>query len=310
MSKLLIEASIPVQASLSNVFDAVADFHRRAAWSPWLCAEPDAKVTISEDGCSVGATYVWEGEVIGAGDLQRVEVDQNRILKERLRIRKPFPSQSDITFTFEPQGEGALVTWRMDGSWPWFLFFMKAQIQTVIWMDFQRGLKMLKDYVETGEVHSSSSIPGIRSNPRMQVVGIRRKVPYEQINQIMSELYSRLPEEFARAGLPTEDHPVAVYHEFNMKERIFDLTAGFIVSEIPASVPAPLSQCTIPAGKTFNVEHAGSYRHLGNGWFTMMFHARHRKLKQCSSGAFELYLSSGENQPDSEIRTLICMPLR
>tara|TARA_Y100001934_G_C11997707_1_gene606188 strand:- start:85 stop:234 length:150 start_codon:yes stop_codon:yes gene_type:complete len=44
MAEFSVSQSIVVDKDPETVFDAVADF---GTWSPWLIAEPDAKVTVT-----------------------------------------------------------------------------------------------------------------------------------------------------------------------------------------------------------------------------------------------------------------------
>lgn len=42
----------------------------------------------------------------------------------------------------------------MDGKLPYFMFFMVKMMKNWIGMDYERGLAMLKEFIETGEVIS------------------------------------------------------------------------------------------------------------------------------------------------------------
>lgn len=50
---------------------------------------------------------------------------------------------------------------------------MKGMMAASIGMDFDRGLRMLKDYLETGEVHSKLDYPGQTNFEGFHYVGIR-----------------------------------------------------------------------------------------------------------------------------------------
>ncbi|MEZ6060927.1 MAG: SRPBCC family protein [Planctomycetaceae bacterium] len=65
MPKFHVQRSITIDASPEEVFDRVADFGTWTTWSPWLCAEPDAEVKVSEDSSSEGSVYSWSGQIVG-----------------------------------------------------------------------------------------------------------------------------------------------------------------------------------------------------------------------------------------------------
>jgi hypothetical protein len=54
----------------------------------------------------------------------------------------------------------------MDSKQPFFQFFLKGMMTSLIGMDYERGLRMLKDYVETGSVPSTLEFPGIQEIKR------------------------------------------------------------------------------------------------------------------------------------------------
>jgi effector-binding domain-containing protein len=71
-----------------------------------------------------------------------------------------------------------------------------------------------------------------------------------------------------------------------------------------------LSLWELPAVNAFQVQHIGSYRHLGNGWSAANQLVRHRKLKQRSGGTFEIYRNWPGEVAESELVTDIYLPLK
>ena len=115
-----IERSIVIDAPTEKVYPLVADFHNWRPWSPWLITEPEAKVTVNEDGKS----YSWEGKRTGSGNMTVLDETANRFLNMELNFLKPWKSSSKVRWRFESEGEGTKVTWFMDSSLPWFMFWM------------------------------------------------------------------------------------------------------------------------------------------------------------------------------------------
>ena len=66
----------------------MSDFGTWTSWSPWLCAEPDAKVTVTQDSSSVGSIYAWEGEVVGIGEIEHRHLEPGRLIEEEIRFVK------------------------------------------------------------------------------------------------------------------------------------------------------------------------------------------------------------------------------
>ena len=135
MPKFNITRSIQINAPQQKVFDTVADYGTWTSWSPWLCAEPDAKVTVSDDSNSVGSGYSWDGEVVGAGELEHLKLVGCERIEDEIRLLKPWKSTSQVSFDVKQVVDGSELVWSMAGSLPWFMFWMKPMMQTLIGMD-------------------------------------------------------------------------------------------------------------------------------------------------------------------------------
>ena len=304
-----VSRSITINASPEDVFETVADYSRWTLWSPWLCAEPDAHVHVTDDPASVGSVYSWKGEIVGEGEIEHRRLDPGRTVEDEIRFVKPFRSQSKVVFDMKPDSRGTGLAWHIYGSLPWFMFWMRSQLEIVIGMDYERGLKMLKEYIETGVIRSKTIIRGVQPVGPLRLAGIRKQCSMSDIGPSMQSAFAEATGKLARHGLPTDREWLSVYHKFDVKRRVVDYTSGCVVPEA-VEVPADLSSWSLPATKALCVEHIGSYEHLGNAWSAAYQVARSKKLKQSSVGAFEVYKNSPETTPPAELSTEIYLPLR
>ena len=132
-----------------------SDFSTWTKWSPWLIAEPGANVTVSTDPSSVGSTYAWDGEVVGAGQLTHEKLESGTFIDDRIQFFRPFKSTNRVTFEFaDGESGGTRVTWNMYASLPFFMFWMTGMMKSMISMDYDRGLKMLKEWIETDSIRA------------------------------------------------------------------------------------------------------------------------------------------------------------
>ncbi|MEZ6097041.1 MAG: SRPBCC family protein [Pirellulaceae bacterium] len=67
MPKYHVSKSIEINAAPDRVFETIVDYGTWTSWSPWLLADPQAKVTVSEEPAKVGSTYAWIGTCTGQG---------------------------------------------------------------------------------------------------------------------------------------------------------------------------------------------------------------------------------------------------
>ncbi|MBI2478626.1 MAG: SRPBCC family protein [Planctomycetia bacterium] len=310
MPRYHVQRSIHINARPEQVFDTVADFGTWTTWSPWLCAEPDANVIVSEDASSVGSIYAWKGEIVGQGEIEHRELQPGRLIHEEIRFLKPFKSKSNVSFEMEPAGQGTKLTWHMNGSLPWFMFWMKSMMEVFIGMDYERGLKMLKEWIETGRVLSKTKIRGVESVGPLRVAGVRKKCLLSEIGPSMDAAFAEAKRKLAAHRLPTDGQPISVYHDFDMKAQVLDCTSGFMIPESATTVPSELSHWTLPATKALCVEHVGSYDHLGNAWSAAHQFARYKRRKQSKAGAFEVYKNDPKETAAADLRTEIFLPLK
>lgn len=310
MPKFHVHRSTEIIADPDKVFEVLSDFGTWTTWSPWLCAEPEAEVTISSDSSSVGSTYAWSGNVVGAGEMEHLRLEPGRKIEDVIRFSKPFKSTSQVSFDIEPVGDTTRVTWHMHGSMPWLLFWMIPQIETGIGMDYERGLKMLKEWIETGEIQSQTNIRGIETVGPLKVVGVRKTCLFDNIGPSMEAAFQEATEKMTQAQLPLDGEAFSIYHHMDTKARTFDYTSGFSVPESIGEISSEFSIWSIPQVQALAVQHLGRYDHLGNSWSAAHQCARYQKLKQSKAGAFEIYRNNCATTLPGELITDIYLPLQ
>ncbi len=302
-----VERSIVINRPIEHVFDAVTDFSQWSAWSPWLVIDHDAEVTVSDDSNSVGSIYQWEGDFTGIGEIEHVELNRPTSAYQQIRFLKPFKSKADVAFTFESVDDGngsqaTKVTWLMDGSVPFFLFFMAKTIPAYIGMDYDRGLRMPKDQIETGKVESRCEVHPNTAICQRRVVGKRLKCSLSEIGDKMGPAF-----EAVFAAMPEkcdeDDHEViAVYQSMDIKTGMLECVVGVTLDE---SIPAPggLDECTVGASNGLMIRHTGAYHHLGNAWSGAHQFAQGKKIKLAKTPGFEVYQNSPSDTADADLVT-------
>lgn len=308
MPRFRVSESTIIDAPPEKVFQMVSDFGTWTTWSPWLCAEPNAEVCVSDDPNSEGSVYAWRGEIVGQGEIEHQLLRPGQLIEDEIRFLKPFKSTSQVSFEFERVGDGTKITWNMNGSLPWFMFWMVSTMQTLIGMDYDRGLKMLKEYIETGSVASRTTIRGVETVGPIKMLGVRKTCTLDQIQSSMEDAISTTLRKLNAGNQPADGEKISVYHHFDMKSKVFDYTAGVIVPKETGD--AGLSSWEIPKSRALAVEHVGSYAHLGNAWSAAYQYARYKKLKQSKVGAFEIYKNDPDQTAPADLRTDVFLPLK
>jgi len=306
-----VQKSIEIDAPVSKVYQMVSDYRTWTTWSPWLIAEPQAKVDISDRSNQVGSTYHWSGKVVGEGRLEHLRLETDRLVEDRLDFIRPTKSKSKTGFKFEAIANRTKLVWWIDGNLPWYLFFLTPIIKTMVGMDYQRGLMMIKELAETGRITWSTEVLGIESIPPIRVAGLQAQSSVFNIEQSMEEMLVKLESEYQNQGMPKEGAMVAVYTRFKVKQGIFEYLLGRAIPDtLLIPTPSSLKEWKFPQARALHVRHTGSYKHLGNAWSIANRIAEHQKLKLNRSASFEIYTNSSHDNPEESLQTDLYLPLR
>ncbi|MEP2774338.1 MAG: SRPBCC family protein [Luteolibacter sp.] len=308
MPAFTVEKSILIEAPPETVFPLVRDFRKWKSWSPWLIAEPEAKL----DYRSNPEGYSWEGKVIGSGMMELTAVVPDKSMECRLTFLKPWKSTCCTKFTFTETPGGTRVSWIMEGSLPFFMFFMKSMMKAMIGMDYERGLKMLKDLAETGEVPSVLDFQGEEPVAGFRYVGLKNDGSITEIGKLMEADMKRLGQWIETAGVQPAGAPFTIYDKWDPAKGELAYTMAFPFSDVPESLPDGFMKGEVPDCTAYVVKHTGPYRHLGNAWAAGMMYGRSGVFKQSKTvPPFEIYHSDPSVVTDEKsIETSVYFPVR
>lgn len=300
MPKLQLSKSITINAPSDKVYKAVSDLNQWTAWSPWLIMEPEAKVTVNDDNKS----YSWEGKRVGSGNMKIIAEEANTSVDYDLNFLKPWKSQANVRFELKEKGEETEATWIMDSSLPWFMFWMKKMMVAFVGMDYQRGLNLLKDYVEDGQIHSKLEFKGQNTYTGCQYIGIKTDCGMDEIADIMQKDFTRIMEFLGENKELSAGEPFSIYHKWEMVKRKVSYTAGAPISAIPDNLPDGFISGKIPELSVYTLRHIGPYKHLGNAWSTLYNMERNKEFKHSKAHhPFETYANSPMEVSEKELIT-------
>ncbi len=302
-----VSRSIEIHAPVDRVFEAVNDFNKWVKWSPWLIMEPEVDNSVSE----AGKYNEWEGRRSGKGNMRILGEEQNKSIDIKLQFLKPFKSRSKIRFEFESTGESSKATWIMDNKMPFFFFFMKKMMEVYIGMDFERGLRMLKEYCEDGKAHSRIEFTGEEKQEAIHYVAIETECTKETMAKKMQEDFPKLFGYIGENELEMTGVFFTQYLKWNMKRNRIVYRTGAGVKSLPDKVSETIIKGTIPACKVYTLEHFGPYHHLGNAWSTLYTMQRTKDFKiNKAIYPFETYHNKPGEVPNYELHTKIHFPIK
>ncbi len=310
--KLHLERSISVSKPASVVYGIISDLNFWNTWSPWIHMEPTCKTHISGLH-GVGQSQTWDGDVIGSGKMTIEHLEGSKIVKIKLEFFKPWKSVSAVTFKItEKDPNNCEVTWIMEGTLPIFMIFFKKMMTAYMQSDFDRGLKMLKEFAETGTVPSRSSYLGQKQQEAFQIVGKTTACNIVDLSTCMHRDFSELNELMKKQELNPPIKVLAVTHDFNIPKGTCKYTASFAYRpDQEVKVPAGFTHEKYDGHNAISVDHYGAYRFLGNPWSMAMSYQRGKKLKFLKKvPLYEVYVTMPDGRPEKDIHTQIFVPIK
>ena len=140
-----------IAAPPASVFAQVNDFHAWQTWSPWAKLDPAAKNSFEGAKSGKGAIFKWSGnDQIGEGMMTILESRPDELIKIKLDFIRPFASSCTVEFTFQPEGQQTVTTWRMWGSNSLMgkVMCMFMNMDKMVGGDFEKGLASMKQIAE------------------------------------------------------------------------------------------------------------------------------------------------------------------
>ena len=307
-----IEKTILINKPSSEVFSYIANFENWPSWSPWLRQEPECSFRVKNPAGKVNHRQEWEGKYIGSGTMEIESIKPGEAIYYNLHFMKPWKSQSKVSFELSKKDADTLVTWTMKGSIPVFLFFMKRMMSALVGSDYKRGLAMLKERLEEGEVHSKVVRVGKVDQNSFHYIGLENTCEIENIGPTMESDFQRLTQFRDSKDIDKNHSTFCIYHDFDfVKEKArYSVCFGY-EKELDIEPEGDVYIGELPNHKALQYNHIGAYKHLQNAWSAVMGSARVDKLKTSKDlKPYEIYSNDPREVAESEIKTEIYVPLR
>ena len=307
MPKMKIARTKHLDAPISKVYSVLQDMSSWSKWSPWLITEPEATVDVAADKRS----YSWDGNRVGSGNMNISSEEENKVIDYDLNFLKPWKSTAKVKFELAEKDGGTEVTWHMNSSLPWFMFWMKKKMEAFVGNDYERGLSLLKDYVEDGEVHSKLNFLGESQFPGCDYIGFTRKCTIETMPELMKKDFDDLMEYAKDIDGTDVTKAFSMYHKFDFVKRTASYTGGIPTTKMPSDLPGKFFAGKIPPTKIYTVEHVGPYEHLGNAWTAIAMMTQNKEIKASRKiHPFETYGNSPADTDPKDLITHINYPLK
>jgi effector-binding domain-containing protein len=287
----------------------VSDFKKWNGWSPWTIAEPDCPVTITGKVGQIGHQMSWDGKIIGSGKNTLIDVSEKQLVYD-LEFLKPYKSKAITKFIFSSTKKGIKVTWTMDSSMPFFMFFMIPMMKAWIGMDYDRGLRMLKAVAEKGKVTATTTNKGVVNVAGFSYVGLKRTAAMDEVGPAMQKDFDKIIQDVVVKNGKSAQHWIALYPKFDMVKGTMSYIAAVSDENLnEVDLGSEYVRGSVKDGKALEIFHQGSYEFLGNAWSMGMMFLRAKKMKQ-RPVPYEYYWNSPKEVKPEKLKTSVFFPLR
>ena len=147
-SRARVERSVSIDRPPATVYTLLSSLRTYHDWSPWAREEPGAVFGFEGPDFGVGATYLWAGEAIGAGEMMIVRAEPYDVIEAAVDLGPQ--GGAHMTFDIEPKPGGSTVTWSYDTEFGLNLIGRYAGrfFDRQLGQDFTQGLVNLKAHAE------------------------------------------------------------------------------------------------------------------------------------------------------------------
>jgi len=304
-----VKRSITIEKPVNEVWPNIYQLNQWQHWSPWLCIEPGATVSVTGEGS--GSIQSWEGALVGKGEIEHKQIKDLRYIEQEIRFEKPYKATATVTWELEEKDSTTTISWGMQQKVPFFLRFMTKQLEAMMINDYDRGLKMLKEYALNKKVSSHVQIDGIVDFPGYEFFGKRAQCKMNEVGESMSAVMEELTK-YSEENNIEFDKAFSIYHHFNFETNDCDYTSGVNIPQNSKYEKEGFYLGSIPATKAIKVTFKGDYENLPNGWMAIYSYQRTNKLKANKDiDPFEIYLNNpNEVVNKDEWVTEIYLPLK
>ena len=176
--------------------------------------------------------------------------------------------------------------------------------------DYERGLDMLKAYVEESEVPSKLEFTGNQSFEGGKYVGIKTSCSLDDVGPKMEADFGKLNALMQEKGI-SDVQMATIYHKWNIPKNSVAYTACLISKEAPSDISSGFVTGEIPSTSCYVLRHVGSYKHLGNAWSTLYTMQRSKEFK-VNKGIhpFELYQNNPQTTAEKDLITDVYFPIK
>ncbi|MEH6536380.1 MAG: SRPBCC family protein [Psychroserpens sp.] len=290
-----------INAPASVVYENVIDFKNWEAWSSWVEAKPQTKITLPEQTRGINGFYSWEDED-GVGTMKTVDTKVNEIIVQEMQFAE-FP-KSDVKWNLKPNGTNKTdVTWTISGKelpfgFKAFSAFMGG-MEKQIGPHFERGLEKLDSVLVVDMKKYSVTIEDITEHSGGFYLYNTTSCKMEDFKTKMQEMMPKIGDYAITNNVTMAGKPFVIYHKWDTENNTVMFSCCIpTTSKIITTDPEVLTGQLEPF-KAVKTILKGDYDNLQEAWNKTMAYITTNNLVQPETGmAIESYVTSEHSTPN------------
>ncbi len=301
-----------IDAPPGTVFAVLNDLRRVEDWSPWIEADPQARIDVSTPASGVGAQMHWNGRRLGQGGQTIVESVSNRLVVALIDLGQGRPLRS--TFEIARADAGTRVRWTCDRRFGIDLLarYKGLFLESGTGQDIERGLRNIRTLAESlpRADWTVIEIERLEVAPQPIVYVTATSAPNASaISEAMGEAYFRILGFIDQHGLQEAGAPLSISRRFSGSEFVFDaaIPVRGVSDETPHSANGVQLGVTYD-GPAIRGRHIGSYRDLSRTHEKIAAYLAAHGIPR-TGDAWESYVSDPARMPESQLVTDIYYPI-
>jgi effector-binding domain-containing protein len=300
--------SIIIEAPQEIVFNTVNDLTSWESWSPWKEMDPDMKVSMGEKTAGEGASYSWVGEKSGKGELTILESKAPESLATAINFDGQGTAQG--SWLFESSEEGTKATWGLYTKFPFpfnaMLLFQ--DFEGAINKDFDRGLALLKEKIESQPTSESPFKIKEVELPIRHFIAIKETIPLDKVSEHYQVNLPKVYDAVNKAGFEMAGMPCGLFYTWDEEKG-----ETIVAQSIPLKSAATLEGYTsieLPHTRALLIEYYGDYDGTGNAHEAMEAYIIANGI-DADVPAIEEYVTDPTTEPDpNKWLTRVYYPLK
>ncbi|WP_034044254.1 SRPBCC family protein [Wocania ichthyoenteri] len=303
-----------IKAPVSIIYDNVVDLKNWEAWSSWVEADPDMKITLSEQTKGVNGSYSWEDKD-GVGTMKITETVPNTSIKQEMQFAE-FPS-SDVSWKFIPNDDGSTeAKWSISGKNLPFVFKMfsilMGGMEKQIGPHYERSLEKLDSIVIASMKKYSVTVNGLTNHSGGYYLYNTTSCKISDLENKMTEMLPKIIEYALKNNINMAGSPFVAYHKWDEENNAVMFSYCVPTTEKIITTDSNILTGQLQPFKAIKTTLNGDYNNLKEAWETATKHIKENNFEEVHNlPALEVYLTDPTSKPNpADWITEIYIPIK